>query len=182
MLPAQRCRVVMLRKVLKNCWPYLRWWCVLVCCLMAGCAHERDFVRRAQPLLGTYVVIAVRGENAQPAITAAFEEIRRIDGLMSLHRPDSELVKLNAGEINVVSEDLFKVLGKAREISKLTDGSFDVTIRPLADLWGFIWKEYRLPTHEELESALPKVNYRLVQLDRAKRSVRFLREGMSIDL
>jgi FAD:protein FMN transferase len=156
--------------------------CVLVCCLAAGCAQRSDFVRRAQPLLGTYVVISVRGENAQPAISAAFEEIRRIDALMSLHRADSELAKVNARQIDVVSEDLYKVLAKAREISELTEGSFDITIRPVVDLWGFIWKEYRLPTAEELQRVLPRVDYRLVQLGPARRSVRFLRDGVSIDL
>jgi FAD:protein FMN transferase len=160
----------------------LSWLCVLACCLAAGCAQRSDFVRRAQPLLGTYVVISVDGENVQPAISAAFEEVRRIDALMSLHRPDSELAKLNTRQIDVVSEDLYKVLAKAREISELTEGSFDITIRPVADLWGFIWKEYRLPTAEELEIVLPKVDYRLVQLDPARRSVRFLRDGVSIDL
>jgi thiamine biosynthesis lipoprotein len=160
----------------------LSWWCVLGCFLAAGCAHRSDRVRRAQPLLGTYVVISARGENANTAVSAAFEEIRRIDALMSLHRVDSELVKLNARVTETVSEDLFKVLVKAREISELTDGSFDVTIRPLADLWGFIWKEYRLPTTDELASTLPKVDYRLVQLDPARRTVRFARDGVSIDL
>ena len=128
------------------------------------------------------MVIAARGENANAGISAAFEEIRRIDALMSLHRADSELVKLNARATETVSEDLFKVLWKACEISELTEGSFDVTIRPLADLWGFIWKEYRLPTTNELAATLPKVDYRLVQLDPDTRSVRFLRDGVSVDL
>lgn len=159
----------------------MSWWCVLACCLAAGCAHKTDLVRRAQPLLGTYVVISAYG-NAQQAIGAAFDEIRRIDALMSLHRADSELARLNAREIELVSEDLYRVLAKAREISEQTEGSFDVTIRPLADLWGFIWKEYRLPSAAELQSVLPRVDYRLVQLDPARRAVRFLRDGVTIDL
>lgn len=128
------------------------------------------------------MVISVRGPNAREAISAGFSEIRRIDGLMSLHRTDSELSRVNARQIAQVSEDLFKVLAKAQEISERTEGSFDITIRPLAHLWGFIWKEYRLPTAAELAATLPRVNYRLVQLDRGRRTVRFLREGVSLDL
>ena len=150
--------------------------------LTAGCAHQRDVVRRAQPLLGTYVVISATGANANEAISAAFDEIKRIDSLMSLHRGDSELSKVNAREVKTVSEDLYKVLAKAQEISKLTEGSFDVTIRPIAELWGFIRKEYRVPSQAELTMARSKVGYRFVQLDSTRRSVEFLREGASIDL
>jgi len=133
-------------------------------------------------LLGTYVVITAYGTNASEAISAGFEEVRRIDGLMSLHRANSELSKLNARAIKTVSEDLFRVLEKAREISAMTDGSFDVTIRPIAEAWGFIHKEYRVPSQAELAIALAKVNYRFVQLDADTRSVKFLRDGVSIDL
>lgn len=128
------------------------------------------------------MIISARGDNAADAISAAFREIQRIDALMSLHRADSELSRLNAREIEQVSEDLFKVLATAREISELTEGSFDVTLRPVANLWGFIWKEHRLPTETELAGALHNVDYRLVQLDAGRRKVSFLREGVSIDL
>ena len=104
---------------------------------------------------------------------------------MSIHRPDSELSRLNAraaGEPVVVSPDLFRVIAKAREIADRTEGSFDITIRPLADLWGFIWKEYRLPADEELKAVLPRVNFRLVQLDAEKCTVHFLGPGVSLDL
>jgi len=104
---------------------------------------------------------------------------------MSLHRPDSELVRVNeraaAGPVRV-SPDLFRVLVKAQEIAAETEGGFDVTIRPLTQLWGFIWKEYRLPTAVELERALPLVNHRRLVLDSAAQTVRFQIPGMSLDL
>ncbi len=104
---------------------------------------------------------------------------------MSLHRADSELVALNAHAATSsvpVSADLFKVIQTAQDIAAVTDGSFDITIRPLADLWGFIWKEYRFPSAAELTAALSKVNYRFIELDAATRSVQFSRPGVSIDL
>ena len=139
-------------------------------------------------MLGTFVTISVYGENRErvnAAVSAAFEEFRRIDGLMSIHRADSELSRLNAraaAEPVVVSPELFRVIAKAQEIAGQTEGSFDITIRPLADLWGFIWKEYRLPTDEQLKAVLTRVNYRLVQLGEEKRTVHFLGAGVSLDL
>lgn len=96
---------------------------------------------------------------------------------MSIHRADSELARVNASAAAnavIVSPELFAVLQLAQDIATQTAGAFDMTIRPLADLWGFIWKQHRLPTTAELERTLPLVNFRQVQLDPATRTVRFV--------
>jgi thiamine biosynthesis lipoprotein ApbE len=169
----------------------LRWWFGLTCSLLAGCKTSQpgpELVRRSEPLLGTFVTITAYGENrgwVNTAVSAAFEEFRRIDSLMSIHRADSELSQVNArasAESVVVSADLFRVVAKAQDIAEQTEGSFDITIRPLADLWGFIWKQYHLPTDEQLKAVLPRVNHRLVELDAEKRTVHFLGAGVSLDL
>ena len=159
--------------------------------LLTGCRATTvvtDPARRSQPLLGTFVTITAYGaERARvnDAISGAFAEVRRVDSLMSLHRTDSELTRLNNTadrEPVVVSRDLFHVIAKAQQIAAQTDGAFDITIRPVTQLWGFIWKEYRLPTREELSPLLGLVDYRLVELDAATQTVRFKRTGMSLDL
>ena len=104
---------------------------------------------------------------------------------MSIHRTESELACVNASATTnavVVSPELFAVVRLAQDIATQTDGAFDVSIRPLADLWGFIWKQHRLPTEEELERTLPLVNFQNIQLDPARRTVRCLKSGVSIDL
>jgi len=160
--------------------------------LVAGCQTPGrpglELVRRSEPLLGTFVTITVYAPTRAQGIrasSAAFDVFRRVDALMSVHRPDSELSRLNARaawEPVAASPDLFRVIAKAQEIAEQTEGSFDLTIRPLADLWGFLWKEYRLPNEEELKAALPRVNYRLVELDPEKRTVHFSAPGVSLDL
>jgi FAD:protein FMN transferase len=154
-----------------------------------GCQSSRSDrpIRRSQPLLGTFVVVTAYSPNreaANRAITAAFDEIRRVDSLMSLHRADSELARLNAlaGQQPVeVSEELFMVISNALNIARQTDGSFDPTIAPLTQLWGFLWKEHRLPSPSEIETVLPRVNYKLVELD-AGRRVHFKTNGVTLDL
>lgn len=81
-----------------------------------------------------------------------------------------------------ISDELFSLLELAQRVSAETDGSFDVTIRPVADLWGFIWKEYRLPKAEELEKVMPNVGFKSIKVNAAQRTVRFLKPGVSIDL
>lgn len=124
-------------------------------------------------------------ENLDNAVSLAFKEIQRMDTLMSIHRPESEVSLLNSKAFQEpvsVSPELFSVISKAQEIAKTTDGAFDPTIRPLADLWGFIWKEYRLPTREELAEVLPRVNANMVELDSSSRTVRYLKPNISVDL
>jgi FAD:protein FMN transferase len=120
------------------------------------------------------------------AVSAAFDEIRQVDAMMSIHRSDSELSRLNARaaiEPVQVSPELFHVIASAQEISQQTAGGFDVTIRPLADLWGFVWKkDYRFPTQAELDSVLQRVNFKFIELNPAQRTIRFQRENVSIDL
>jgi len=166
-------------------------WFGLICWLQLSCRAPQpnpERVRRSEPLLGTFVTITAYDEDrgrANDAVSAAFDEFRRIDSLMSLHRPDSELSRLNARAATgpvVISPDLFRVIARAQEIAGETEGSFDITIRPLADLWGFIWKEYRLPTEQELKAVLPRVNYRRVGLGPENRTVHFLATGVSLDL
>ena len=145
-------------------------------------------MQRSQPLLGTFVVISVRSADkagAKQAITLAFTEVRRLDEILSLHRPDSELVNLNrrgAEEPIAVSRELFTVIARAQEIAVATDGCFDITIRKLADLWGFISKEQRLPHPDDVAAALSNGNFRAVFLNEAERTVHFQKPGLSIDL
>ena len=158
--------------------------------VLIGCqtSPDRQPVRRSQPLLGTYVVVTAYGADQAKtlaAITAAFDEIRRIDSLMSLHRTDSELSRVNATAATKavsISPDLFKVISYALAIAEKTDGAFDPTIAPLTRLWGFLWKDHRFPSRAELDEVLPLVNYRLVQMNSEELSVRFKTNGVTLDL
>lgn len=168
-----------------------RWCCALLCLLGAGCntlpgPQAIEPVRRSQPLLGTFVVItayATDADAAHSAINSAFDEIRRVDSVFSIHRPDSELSRLNAtGGPLQLSQELFDVVARSLEIARKTDGAFDPTVRPLVERWGFLWKEHRFPAPNELAAVLPQVNYRFVELNAAARTVRFLSNGVSLDL
>ena len=133
-----------------------------------------------QPHLGTFVSITVFAEPqiAQIAINAAFEEFRAVDRLLSIHRHDSKLARANKGE--AINPELKWVLNQALAISKETKGAFDPTIRPLADMWGFIKKEgYRLPSADELRPVLSRVDYRKVNIK--NNQLEFGVKGMSID-
>ena len=97
--------------------------------MMKSCAK----IRRARPLLGTRVEIMLEGA-AEPALQAAasraFAEIARIERLMNFHAQDSGLSRLNreASLRAVVTDaEIWRVLAIAAQVSRATDGAFDVS-------------------------------------------------------
>lgn len=127
-------------------------------------------VSRMRPMLGTYVELTVAGADglvATRAIEAGFAAVDRVDQLLSSHRPDSELSAINAaaGDRAVaVSPWTYECIAQALQIGAESGGAFDITCRPVLDLWGFVRKEYRLPSPEELVGILPLIDYRQVRL------------------
>ncbi len=140
-------------------------------------------------LLGTQVDIIALGQDIRAAKTAcyfAFREMERIEALLSSHRPDSEISRINRQAAHRpvhVSQETFAILQRALEYSRRFGGLFDVTIGPLTTLWGFNEdRDIRVPDSTAVARLLPLVNFRNLQLDPADTSVRFARPGMRIDL
>ncbi|OGW61973.1 MAG: hypothetical protein A2V83_03810 [Nitrospirae bacterium RBG_16_64_22] len=154
----------------------------------AGCRETDDSHRRSQYLMGTVVTITVAGldrDDADRAMNAAFEEIRRLEGILTFFSEDSDLGRINAaaGERPVgVSAETIEVLAEARRISDRSGGAFDATIGPLVSLWGFEVKERFVPPKEEIERARTLVNWRNMAVDPELGTVRLERRGMKVDL
>jgi len=139
-------------------------------------------------VMGTFsrvVVIAKNERSARACINAAFEVQERIESLMSYHREDSELNRVNrlAAEKAVpVNPMTFEVLREAVRFSRLSEGAFDVTVGPLVDLWREAGQTNVPPSEEALAEARRKVGYEKLILDEHGLTVRFAEDGMRIDL
>jgi thiamine biosynthesis lipoprotein len=104
---------------------------------------------------------------------------------MSDYLPESELMRLckqAGGPAVPVGPDLFAVLARAGEISRITDGNFDVTVGPVVRLWRRARRSRLLPEGQELAAAKALVDYRLVTLDPVNHTVRLTKPGMQLDL
>lgn len=115
----------------------------------------------------------------------ALNEVDRLENQLSLYRPGSEIAQLNARaarEPVQVSPELFALLQHAQRLHAETDGAFDITIGPLVRCWGFMTNEGKMPSAEAIAEARARVGMGLVQLDNARRTVRFTREGVMLDL
>jgi len=144
-------------------------------------------VRLACFAMATRFEILLEGEDParlRAAGEEALAEIESLDRRLSRFRPDSDVSRINAhaatGPVKVEPR-LFRLLERAQEISDLTDGAFDVTIGPLMSLWGFAG-EGRVPSRDEIESALKVVGARNLILYEPSFTVAFRSPGMGIDL
>ena len=92
-------------------------------------------------VMGTFARVVAIGpsqKNAQKSIEAAFDELNKVDELMSDYKSDSEISEVNRDAFEravKVDESTFEVLQKSVEFSRLSEGAFDITIAPLAELW-----------------------------------------------
>jgi len=137
--------------------------------------------------MGTLVSITAVGrtaDEANTAIMAGFEEVKRLEQLLSTWIPTSELSRVNAaaGQTAIrVSPETMTVVRKSLQVAEMTDGAFNVAIGPAVDAWN-ISAEPRLPTAEELAALKPLVDLRAVHTDVWERTIHLERPGMRIDV
>jgi thiamine biosynthesis lipoprotein len=154
-------------------------------------AREPLMRTRTETIMGTFVEIkAVVGkrsvEEVDSAVAAAFDAVRRVDSLMSAYKEDSEVSEINrraASEPVHVSPETCEVITKALEISRASAGSFDITVMPLLEIWGFArGREKAVPSQAQIEAKLRCVGYDFIDLDEAKCEIRLRNPEAKIDL
>ena len=163
----------------------------LLCVSSCSRASEK-IIEDSRFFMGTVVQIKVSidpakyGEaRAKDAISKAFDEIKRIEDVYSVYKDTSEISRINRlkkDERLRISDEVLNLIHKTLDYSKRTDGAFDITVKPLVDLWGRAGKANKLPDEYELKRALGRVGYKNVVLDEVVRTIHFKKEGMGIDL
>lgn len=150
-------------------------------------SHSSNLHKYHQVSMGTVIEITLLSEDEEAARKAslqAFQEIKRIEQLMSPWIGTSDVSHLNrfAGKDWVkVSPETFDVIQKSQKISGLSEGAFDITIAPLTGLWRKARERGIPPSSEEIKKILGLVNFRNL-LIRPDGKVFLKKKGMAIDL
>lgn len=138
--------------------------------------------------MATRFELVMYGDNPvalRAAGEEALAEIERLENVLSLYRPQSEIAHVNALAAHRpvrVSPPVFALLSQARKLWEETGGAFDITVAPLVRCWGFMGGQGRLPSEQEIRSAGELVGMSLVDLQPAEWTVSFRRPGVMIDL
>ena len=150
----------------------------------AAAAHHIRVHRRA---MACRFEVTLPGEHAADLAAArdALQEADRLEDLLSVFRESSAISQINraAGTDAVeVAEEVFDLLTRCSDLSLATGGAFDITSTPLSRAWGFLRREGRLPSDDEIASARALVGLRYLTLDAADRTAALDRAGMALNL
>lgn len=171
-------------------------------CLSAGCSSDKsneankelqqysgqEFVMDTAVSINVY---ADTEQHANQAIKAGFDEFRRIDKLSDRFTDKSEtdvksdiaLINEAAGKAPVhVSKDICNMVAQSLKFNKEVTRSFDITVAPLMDMWGFGDKKFRVPSAQELSRGLGYLGMQDIQIDEKEQTVFLKRAGMKLDL
>jgi thiamine biosynthesis lipoprotein len=174
-------------------------WALILIVLAAGAVSSWDGqddskvnlkpVTRAWVVMGTTLEITVYRPEAQALqaladLEAAQALMNAFDQAMSLYKPDSDIVALNAragtGPVSI-SDSFYDVLSASNYYANLSHGAFDITIQPLVQLWGFYRNTRQsLPPQEDVDTVLKYVSYKNVVLNKDSKTVA-LKKGTALD-
>nr|WP_243156241.1 FAD:protein FMN transferase [Clostridium sp. C2-6-12] len=146
---------------------------------------KRETIIREFYSLGTVIQLRVYGSNGERAIHEAMKRLSDIDDKMSVFKENSDVSMINkkAGiSTHQVGEDTYFVIKKAVEYSKLSEGTFDPTIRPLVGLWSIGSDNPRIPSENEITKNIKLVNYKDIILNEEDNSIGLKHAKQAIDV
>ncbi len=112
---------------------------------LTGCEPSEKAVTITGQTMGTTYTIKIIGEHGSPLIPSKLKNdidsiLVEVNRQMSTYLPESEISRFNrmkAGEDFTISHDFARVVECALTISEMTGGAFDITVKPILDIWGF---------------------------------------------
>ncbi|WP_348771761.1 FAD:protein FMN transferase [Maribacter sp. MMG018] len=155
----------------------------IFCCNLA--IGQQNYLRTLK-LMGSrfdITVVANDSVTANGYIDDAVAEIKRIEKLISSWDKDSQTSEINknAGIKPVkVAPELYALIKRAINISKLTDGAFDISYASMDRIWKFDGSITVMPSEEEIKSSVAKVGFQNIVLNDEQRSVFLKLPGMKI--
>ncbi len=151
-----------------------------------SCSRDNPVIKETY-VMGTKASITIYGMNREKALEAAgkaLHELHRLESIMSTWDPESEISQLNSnsGEKHfALSTELSELIRISIQFSEITKGAFDITARPLVQLWGFQDGADMLPSESEISNTLKNVGYKKMNIDPGINAIT-LPKGMQIDL
>lgn len=157
-----------------------------LCLFLLAQTAFADWFGDTRDLVGTTVSVRLWQDDAARAaqsIEAVFVEIERIDQLMNAEIESSGVARINREAADSAVEtdsELFDLIVRALDISRLTRGAFDITFASVGQHYDYA--EGRRPNTETLQRELGVSGYQLVRTKTRKRTIRFLKPGVRISL
>ena len=136
--------------------------------------------------MGTEISVYLWHEDpakGRAAVNAVFDEVQRINDLMSTYVEDSRISEINrhaADRPVVAGDELLDVISRSLDISILTLGAFDITYESVGQHYDF--RARLRPDDKTITEELDRIDYRHIEIDRVAGTVRFSKQGVRINL
>ncbi|MTI95604.1 MAG: FAD:protein FMN transferase [Firmicutes bacterium] len=142
--------------------------------------YTETYIDIMDTLVDVRIVTTMESAEAESVLTAVKAEMQRLEAILSAHLPDSDVAKISASSEPVsVSPHTLNVVNTALQYADLTNGTFDITLAPVLDLYDF--GEKRFPDEAQLADNLPLVDYTRVEVDTDRQTIA-LPKSMRLDL
>lgn len=146
---------------------------------------QETFMRTLKLMGSRYeiTVVATNQEEGDRYIDMAVSEISRIEKIISSWDPNSQTsaINNNAGIAPVkVDPELFHLIERAIQISKITDGAFDISYAAMDKIWKFDGSLQEMPDEETIRNSVAKVGYKNIILNKDASTVFLKLPGMKI--
>jgi thiamine biosynthesis lipoprotein len=143
-------------------------------------------VKESRFMLNTIIEITLyeKEDDSRVIFNDLFGKIQQYENKLSRHVPESEITAVNnsGGKPVKVSNDIIEVVRSSFLFSDMSEGLFDISIGPLVDLWNIQSGNPRLPSVNEIEQAVEKVDYNKILIDYDKNTMFLPEQGMALDL
>jgi FAD:protein FMN transferase len=145
----------------------------------------KEYMEKSFFALGTLNIIRVFDRSDEDLLDLCAQRVLQVDDLMSAFKPQSDIARLNqnagAGSVEM-HEDTFGLLRRSLMFSELSDGAFDITVRPLTELWSVGKKGDHIPSDEEILRTKKSVDYKNLALDEKTHRAALKDAGQAVDL
>ena len=159
-------------------------WCptiIFLIILLVSCRVKKETASYSNLIMGTFCDLTftpVPGINSNELAAKVFDRLQYLENLWSIYQKESEVSRLNREGRIKPSPETLTLLEKSLEISRISNGAFDITVAPLMSAWRESEKTGKLP---DLKSLVPLIGYQKLAIEK-NGTVRFLQKGMAIDL
>ena len=165
---------------------------LLLAFILSACVDKNKQIKISGKTMGTqyHIVVVVPPDESsanqymlQKEVDARLTAISQQMSTYDTHSEISQFNKYKKTDWFSVSKDFSRVVSKAQDISKLTNGAFDITVAPLIDLWGFGAKnQLEPPSEQQINKALKNTGYKLLEVRLSPPAIRKQNNRIRIDL
>lgn len=143
--------------------------CFITMNFLSGCTNSNTTYQASGFYLDTSISITLYGCGSQKTADEALKLCGYYEDIFSSKSENSLLYQLNeAGTIEINSEEtthLASLIEYGIEYCEMTAGALDITVEPVSKLWNFGNSDEGIPDSEQLEAALKKVDYTVIEVD-----------------